>query len=453
MAAEPAFGAESLDDADQHLLMELTGDLASPEEPSEARKRTAIRLGQHLHLARAMFATFSPTKGFAIDCEFHNRVPRLPEPHGLDILTTDAISQLWAGQLVANDDLDRTTTPALYPPAILATQTRSIVIVPLRYRRQLVAVFVMTRTHPHAWTRRELALASILAEHTWFASEHQRAVVALAEVEARNRQLLMETNESYWERVMTEAKLRALTDTLEEKVVSRTQELENAHAAVTRSEANFRALITSAPYAVIVVQLDDRIAYANPAAVSMLCYEDASRLVGTSYATVVHPEDRAKVEERIRRERDKLPNPREELRWCGKDGVEIWVEVSSLATEYDGKPASFAMARDVTARRKAERALVASLHDKEILLREIHHRVKNNLQVVSSILAMQARLVSDEGARAQLDESQARVRSIGLVHEHLYRSEDSTISIFGTTSILSWTASLKTSTEPSVRSK
>src|SRR3954451_6980008 len=111
MAAEPAFGAESLDDADQRLLMELPGDLGLPEDPRDARKRTATRLGQHLHLARAMFATFSAADGFAIDCEFHDRVADLVEPHGLDILTTDAISQLWAGRLVANDDLERATTP------------------------------------------------------------------------------------------------------------------------------------------------------------------------------------------------------------------------------------------------------------------------------------------------------------------------------------------------------
>jgi two-component sensor histidine kinase/sensor domain CHASE-containing protein len=76
-----------------------------------------------------------------------------------------------------------------------------------------------------------------------------------------------------------------------------------------------------------------------------------------------------------------------------------------------------ALVRDITERELAEEA-----RRKEILLREIHHRVKNNLQVITSLLALQARSTADERARAMLTESRDRVRSIAVIHEKLYEA-------------------------------
>lgn len=75
-------------------------------------------------------------------------------------------------------------------------------------------------------------------------------------------------------------------------------------------------------------------------------------------------------------------------------------------------------------RRQAEENLKRSLGEKDILLREVHHRVKNNMQIISSILRMQQRQMSDPEMITALEESQNRIRSLALIHENLYRSEN-----------------------------
>jgi PAS domain S-box-containing protein len=113
-----------------------------------------------------------------------------------------------------------------------------------------------------------------------------------------------------------------------------------------------------------------------------------------------------------------------EIHYQGKDGVVTPVEINATILRTAEGEKLFSLCRDISERKRAEEQIVRSLREKDVMLKEIHHRVKNNMQVIYSLLSLQAKSVADPSVRALFVESQNRVHTMALIHERLYRSED-----------------------------
>jgi|GEM_PF-6573539 len=113
------------------------------------------------------------------------------------------------------------------------------------------------------------------------------------------------------------------------------------------------------------------------------------------------------------------------LRLIKRDGSARWVQLESLAEAGGGlNPGRIRTTMtDVTALKESEEKVRSSLMEKETLIREIHHRVKNNLQVTSSLLNLQIMLAQEPAVKAALTDSQSRIMAMALIHEMLYRSK------------------------------
>lgn len=109
-----------------------------------------------------------------------------------------------------------------------------------------------------------------------------------------------------------------------------------------------------------------------------------------------------------------------------RDGVDFWLELFiNPIFDTEGECVEISMvAHDITEKKRSSIGIEESLKEKDVLLKEIHHRVKNNLQVISSILNLQSSFVSDENTLGILQESRNRIRSMAIIHENLYRTED-----------------------------
>ncbi len=109
----------------------------------------------------------------------------------------------------------------------------------------------------------------------------------------------------------------------------------------------------------------------------------------------------------------------------GQERVIAW-HSRSLVNEQGEPTGSIALGRDVTERKQAQAQLQRSLKDKELLLKEIHHRVNTNMQVVSALLSLQSRYLQDPKVRQIFKQGQSRIRALALIHEKLYESGDLT---------------------------
>jgi two-component sensor histidine kinase len=114
-----------------------------------------------------------------------------------------------------------------------------------------------------------------------------------------------------------------------------------------------------------------------------------------------------------------------------KDGSDFPVEIGLNPIETEDGPMVLSAIVDISERKQKEAGIRAALAEKDILLGEIHHRVKNNLQIVCSLLGLQSGRISDPAALDVLRDGQNRIRSMALIHQTLYESKDFAAVDFG----------------------
>lgn len=206
-----------------------------------------------------------------------------------------------------------------------------------------------------------------------------------------------------------------LNDDLERRVEERTTQLR-------ASEERFSRLFERAPQAMLLVNHEGVIAGANVGCEALFGF-DPGGLVGLPVDTLVPMAARdahARLREAFARGETAGKAARRVFGALRRDGTVFDAEIG-LVPVSDGDV--IVGISDVTESRRAVAALRASVAEKEIMIKEIHHRVKNNLQIVSGLLQLQLSRVRDEVVGQQLRESVARIRSMAMVHESLYQEE------------------------------
>jgi PAS domain S-box-containing protein len=194
--------------------------------------------------------------------------------------------------------------------------------------------------------------------------------------------------------------------------------------ALRKSEEKYRTLYEDNPSMYFTVDTEGRILSVNRFGLEQLGYT-AEEIIGKSVLNIFHKDDKQAV---LKQLTGCLKNPGKTYYWefrkIRKDGSVLWVrEAARSVRETDGSTVILIVCEDITERKRAEEQIKESLKEKEVLLKEIQHRVKNNLQVILSLLDLQTEYFTDKKAIDVFKETHNRVRSMALIHEQLYQSK------------------------------
>jgi PAS domain S-box-containing protein len=202
-------------------------------------------------------------------------------------------------------------------------------------------------------------------------------------------------------------------------------ERKQATEKLKASEKKYSTLVEKGNDGIVIIQ-DHLLKFINPTMAEISSF-GMNEVIGKPFIEFVSLPFRKFVNDMYlkRIAGEEIPN-KYEVELISKHGKIIPVEINASLIEYEGKPADMAIIRDITERKLVEKEIKKSLKEKEMLLSEIYHRVKNNMQIITSLLRLQSRHVKEEKYREMFKESQNRILSMSLVHEKLYQSKDLT---------------------------
>ncbi len=198
----------------------------------------------------------------------------------------------------------------------------------------------------------------------------------------------------------------------------------DAQETLRASEERFAGAFEFAPIGVALVSPEGRFIKVNQALCELVGVTEADLLART-FQDITHPDDlQADLENLRRLVAGDVRSYQMEKRYRHSRGhfVPVLLNVS-LVRAPDGTPRYFiAQIQDISEQKRARTDLEESLREKQALLKEVHHRVKNNLQVITSLLRLEASRTEESTTRHVLKEMQGRIHSMALLHETLYRS-------------------------------
>ncbi len=211
--------------------------------------------------------------------------------------------------------------------------------------------------------------------------------------------------------------LRNTIESLEREVEVSTK----AQAALRGSEEKYRTLFENAPIGIAVVDREGNLLDANDAMFRLHGLRREGRMVSiTTCDYYQNAGDREKT--RARLARDGFLKEWE-VRFKKVDGTPYDALLTMRPVEIGGNSVWLALIQDITEKRRHEQELEASVREKDLLLREVHHRVKNNMQIIASLLRLQTLKAATPEVVEFMEDCQSRIRAMALVHETLYHSE------------------------------
>lgn len=192
---------------------------------------------------------------------------------------------------------------------------------------------------------------------------------------------------------------------------------------LSEREKEYREIVSNANSAIIKMDMEGRVTFFNECAESIFGYSQKEIQNQSLYDTICFPSQESLI-------KDLLNNTEKYSQYenlnRNKEGNTLWISWTnrSIYNEEGEKKGVLAIANDRSESRKNQEIIEQSLKEKEVLLREIHHRVKNNLQIIISLLNLNTENIKDPQDLDILRESENRIRSMAILHEQLYGSEN-----------------------------
>lgn len=207
-------------------------------------------------------------------------------------------------------------------------------------------------------------------------------------------------------------------------LVFRDQTVERAaENALRESEERFRTIFESVPVGIFIHDTDNgEIITANQIAVESRGLSSLKELQKNNFWS----DPPYSFKEAIELIKKTVKEGPQRFEWftTSKSGKSFWEDILLRAVEIKGQKRVVAGCIDITARKHAEESLKQALREKETLLRELYHRTKNNMQVIQSMLSMQAAVTNDESLVKIFRETESRIRTMALIHQKLYQTRD-----------------------------